>query len=186
MTAISPITIRPMLAEDLPAIIKIEACCYTEIAPESVECIGAKLLTSPSTCFVGCCGNQVIAFLLSLPIQFESPPLLHQTLCAIPESADTLYLHDLAVSPDQRGCGIGRLLIEAFMNKMKELELKRASLIAVQNSGDYWIGHGFRPVTLTSPLKDKLMSYGQDACYMELSPSSESFRTGRDLNVARI
>ena len=167
MTSAATITIRPMRLEDLPVVMEIEASCYTEIAPESHECLGAKLSSSPSTCFVVCKGAEIAAFLISHPIQFESPPQLHALLCPVPDHADTLYLHDLAVAPTYRGCGAGRLLMNTFISKIKELKFKRASLIAVQDSYDYWRRFGFNPVDVTGPLKDKLASYGRAARYME-------------------
>ncbi len=167
MTSIATTNIRSMRSEDLPAVMEIEACCYTEIAPESKECLGAKFASSPSTCFVGCQGSEVIAFLIAFPINFESPPQLHASSCVVPNSADTLYLHDLAVISSQRRCGVGRLLINAFLANMKALKYSRASLIAVQNSTDYWKRHGFQPANLTQSLKDTLASYGESACYLE-------------------
>ena len=44
--------IRMMAVADIPAVLPIQADCYTEIAPESDVSLHAKLSASLSTCFV--------------------------------------------------------------------------------------------------------------------------------------
>jgi len=163
----SLLEIRPMRPVDLPSISEIEVLCYTEIAPESDECLLAKLSASPSTCYVACQQHKVVAYLISLPGSFEHPPELHAVTCELPPNPDTLYLHDLAVSPNARGTGAGKALVERFITRAKELNFKHASLIAVQGSKTYWERYGFRPIPQTGALKAKLASYGDNAEYME-------------------
>ena len=44
--------IRGMTAADLPAVMAIQAACYTELVPESQASLDAKRVASPSTCLV--------------------------------------------------------------------------------------------------------------------------------------
>ena len=158
--------IRSMTAADLPAVLEIQAACYTEITPESQESFHAKLSASESTCFVASLGAETVGYLVALPWEFSSPPALNAGTCRLPASPDCLYLHDLAVKPSARQFGTGRALVEAFLARLSESGLERASLIAVQNSAPYWERYSFRAVPMSAGLHAKLSTYGQDVAYM--------------------
>ena len=59
--------IRSAHLADLPAILHIQARCYSAIVPESAASMGAKLAAAPDTCFVACRGGHIVAYLLALP-----------------------------------------------------------------------------------------------------------------------
>jgi ribosomal protein S18 acetylase RimI-like enzyme len=161
------VRIRMMEAADLQVVLEIQAACYTEVTPESRESFHAKLGASESTCFVATLGDDTVGYLIALPWEFASPPVLDARTCRLPSSPDCLYLHDLAVKPAARKSGAGRALVEAFLVRLKGSDLGRASLVAVQDSWRYWERHGFRPVQPTAPLKAKLATYGEGVRYME-------------------
>src|SRR5512139_1433088 len=161
------IDIRMMAEADLPAVLEIQAACYTEVTPESKESLHAKLSASQSTCLIASLEGDTVGYLISLPWDFSSPPVLNAETCRLPSSPDCLYLHDLAVTSSARKLGTGRALVEEFLIRFRGLDLGRASLIAVQNSAPYWERYGFRAVSLSEPLKTKLSSYGEGVAYME-------------------
>lgn len=161
------IDIRMMAEADLPAVLEIQAACYTEVTPESKESLHAKLSASQSTCWIASLEGDTVGYLISLPWDFSSPPVLNAETCRLPSSPDCLYLHDLAVTSSARKLGAGRALVEEFLIRFRELDLGRASLIAVQNSAPYWERYGFRAVSLSEPLKTKLSTYGEGVAYME-------------------
>ena len=163
------VDIRIIEEADIPAVLEIQAVCYTELTPESNESFHAKLRASQSTCFIAALEGDVVGYLISLPWEFSSPPALNAETRRLPLSPNCLYLHDLAVTPSARRFGTGRALVEAYLAELKGLGLGRASLIAVQGSGPYWERYGFRAVPLAEPLKDKLASYGEGVRYMELT-----------------
>jgi len=163
------IDIRMMVAADIPAVLVIQAVCYTQITPESDASLHAKLSASPSTCLIASIGDAAVGYLIALPWTFSSPPLLNAETCRLPLAPDCLYLHDLAVAPGARKFGTGRALVEACLTQLKELGLERASLVAVQNSAPYWARYGFRAVPQSASLKAKLASYGDGVEYMELT-----------------
>lgn len=163
------IDIRMMAETDIPAVLEIQAVCYTAVTPESDESLHAKLRASQSTCFIASLEGDTVGYLISLPWAFSSPPALNAETCRLPLSPDCLYLHDLAVTPNARKFGTGRALVDAFLARLGELGLGRASLVAVQNSAPYWERYGFRTVPLSEPLKAKLSTYGEGVVYMELS-----------------
>jgi predicted N-acetyltransferase YhbS len=161
------VDIRTMAQADLPAVLEIQASCYTQLTPESKQSLHAKLSASQSTCLIASLGGDTIGYLIALPWEASNPPALNAGTCRLPPSPSCLYLHDLAVTPDARRSGAGRALVEAFLDRLKGTGLGRASLVAVQNSAPYWERHGFRAVPPSEPLKAKLSTYGKGVQYME-------------------
>ncbi len=162
----SALSILPAHNADLPAILRIQARCYTAIVPESAESMGAKLAAAPATCFVARRAGEVVAYLLALPWRFDHPPHLDAPDCVLPDAPDTLYLHDLAVDPAARGSGASQALVQAFLAALAESGIGRASLIAIQGSAPWWEGHGFRAALTTPALDARLAGYGRDVRYM--------------------
>lgn len=156
-----------MRFDDLPRVLEIQSECYTEVAPESEQSIRAKVTASPSSCYVAVLGSLVIGYLISVPGKFGSPPALDSKVYDVPLEADSLYLHDLAVTVSARSTGAGRALVEQFLSSLNAHNFNRASLIAVQNSVPYWQRFGFVPVAETRELQAKLLGYGDNARYME-------------------
>lgn len=159
--------IQPMQETDLDEVLTIQAQCYTEIEPESKASFNAKLLASPTTCFVAHDGNRIAGYLMSLPWVFSAPPTLNDEKCQQPNKPDCLYLHDLAVAPFTRQLGVGQLLVNRFFEQLQNCKLQRASLVAIQGSVPYWSRYGFQPVLPDISLKQKLESYGSHVSYME-------------------
>src|SRR5512138_915699 len=157
-----------MTTADIPAVLEIQAACYTELVPESQASLRAKLHASRSTCFIASVGDATAGYLIALPWVFASPPELNAGTCELPASPDCLYLHDLAVAPASRRFGVGRALVDAFFAELARLALARASLVAVQNSAPYWARYGFRVIDPTAGLQAKLSSYGEGVAYMEV------------------
>lgn len=157
-----------MHAADLPAVLQIQAACYTEVSPESLESLRAKLLACPSACFVASVEGETIGYLIALLWEFSNPPVLNAENCHLPSMPDCLYLHDLAVSPHARKGGAGRELVKTFLGFLRNAGMPRASLIAVQNSKPYWERFGFRVAPISDALKRKISTYGNDVEYMEL------------------
>jgi len=60
------IDIRMMAAADIPAVLEIQAVCYTEVTPESNESLHAKLSASQSTCFIASLEGDIVGYLISL------------------------------------------------------------------------------------------------------------------------
>lgn len=162
----APLLVRPARLADLPAILHIQARCYTAIVPESAASMGAKVAAAPDTCFVACRDEHIVAYLLALPWRFDNPPCLDATDCPLPGQPDTLYLHDLAVAPEARGSGAADTLVQAFLAALARLPLPRASLIAIQGSAPWWARHGFAPAPVDDALRTRLAGYGEDAAYL--------------------
>ena len=155
-----------MSAGDLPAVLDIQAACYTALVPESRQSLHAKLRASPSTCLVASISDETVGYLIALPWESSSPPALNTAECRLPSSPDCLHLHDLAVTPAARKLGAGRMLVQAFLARLEASGLGGASLVAVQDSAPYWERFGFRAVPASASLESTLSTYGQEVRYM--------------------
>lgn len=166
--------LRPMAEADLPAVVRLQAQCYTEIVPERPSVLDARRETAPRTCWVAERDGDLLAYLLALPVAFPQLPTLDDEAFRPSGCPDTLYLHDLAVSPAARGSGAGALLVRRVLQEGQAQGLARACLVAIQSSAAYWAAHGFRVSQVPPSLAPKLSSYGPDAQLMRrmLSPSS--------------
>jgi ribosomal protein S18 acetylase RimI-like enzyme len=158
--------IRSMQECDLPAVLQVQAECFDAVTRESQRSFLAKLAASPSTCFVAVQGSTVAGYLIAVPADSRSPPVLNADCFEIPSDPDCLYLHDLSVSPRARGSGVAEALVEAFLSRLKQLGFTQARLTAVNDSADYWARHGFEIAAPSGPAMDRIATYGEGARYM--------------------
>lgn len=167
MRPLSPPDIRPLAPADMAAVMRIQALCYSAITPESAGSMGAKRAAAPQACFGAWRGARLLGYLLAVPVRWPALPPLDHPVCEVPAQADTLYLHDLALSPQARGSGAGAALVAAALAAGRRLGLAGAALVAIQGSGPYWQRHGFAARAPVEPaLAAKLASYGTDARLM--------------------
>lgn len=144
----------------------LQTVCFPELAPESESSLKAKLLASPSTCFVAESGHRLMGYLITHPWTSKLPPEHNASKCDVPANADCLYVHDLSVHPDARGTGASKALLDHFFQRCEEYPFNLSALIAVQNSKGFWRKHGFEIEEPNDDIKKKLASYGTDAHYM--------------------
>lgn len=161
--------VRTALEVDIPAILAIQALSYPPTLQESAASFKTKLAASPSTCFVAVSGSDMLGYLITLPCTRETLPLLDSRTFVVPQTPDTLYIHDLAVAPRFRGRGIPEELLAQSLQRAAALHLQTACLLAVQGTALFWQKkHGFQaPSTLSGELRIKVRSYGEDAVFME-------------------
>lgn len=62
------------------------------------------------------------------------------------------YIHDLTLAKDVQGMGLGKCLVETFLDRVNAPIVADESqpivtLVAVRNSRDFWIKQGFRSVS---------------------------------------
>ena len=164
----SAVRVAPLLARDMPAVMRIQAQCYSAIVPESLASMAAKRHAAPHTCHAAWHADALVGYLLSLPVRGLALPPLDSPDCVLAADADALYLHDLALAPAARGSGAGRALVARALAVGAQAGLKRALLVAIQGSAPYWARHGFETVEPPhAELRAKLASYGADAQLMQ-------------------
>ncbi len=118
-------TVRPLAAADKPAWLKLWAgyleFYQTSLAPEVTETTFARLTGADESMF-GLVAEQ------DGRIVGIAHGLLHRSTWA---KGPYLYLNDLFVAPDVRGCGAGRALIEAVYARADATGAERV----------YWLTH---------------------------------------------
>lgn len=148
MMRIQQLSYQPFLHEDQVTFIKI---------------IDAQMSIVAISC------KKMIGYGLVHTIEDEdSPPLLnHISTCIVENSipnkniwTGNIFIHDVAVDPDIRGCGVATCIVEYIINQAKNA--KSITLISVQGSRFFWEKHGFRMTGLMLP-----NSYGPDAIHMK-------------------
>lgn len=164
----SAVRVQPLRAADMPAVMRIQAQCYSAIVPESLQSMSAKQQAAPHTCHGAWRGDALVGYLLCLPVRGLTLPALDSPSCSIDLAADALYLHDLALSPAARGSGAGHALVQRALAVGAQLGLRRALLVAIQASAPYWQRQGFAALApATADARAKLASYGADAQLMQ-------------------
>jgi GNAT superfamily N-acetyltransferase len=161
------VSLRPMSAADLDAIVAIEAVSYGPELFESRAALESRLALFPGGCWVATAGAAAAGYLVSHPWQRGSIPPLDSVMHSLPDGADCYYVHDICVHPAWRKRGAGQRLLERALEVAATLSLDVTCLTAVQDSPRYWRRFGFEAWPDPSPsLQAHLASYGDGAVYM--------------------
>lgn len=97
-------------------------------------------------------------------MQQQIPPL-DAFIDRLPDAADCLYVHDVAVLPDFRG-GVARAYIAEIEERARSSGITTLALVSVYGARPLWERLGFQRVAPDAALRDKLLSYGASATYM--------------------
>lgn len=155
---------RPAHRSDLPAIDAIAARIHPDL-PERPEVFAEKMRLCPDGCRVLVAGEDIVGYGLSHPWMQHRIPPLDTFLQELPDRADCLYIHDVAVLPDFRG-GVTR----AYLARLAELAgasgITTFALVSVYITRPLWERLGFRAIAADAALGAKLACYGEGATYM--------------------
>lgn len=162
------VVVRAMHAGDMAAVLEIQSHCYDDTKLESPQSFIAKLEAAPNTCFIALLANVPAGYLVALPVEEGHPPPLNGSSYSVPQAANALYLHDLAVPPKARGTGTADALVAAYFQALKQSQVQIGCLTAVNKSSSYWERFGFKPAALAEECIGRLTTYGQGAQYMSL------------------
>lgn len=156
-----------MVLADLSQVLSIQHRCYPHAYHEPLAAFENKLRSSAESAWLAVSGEEVQAYLVSLPVDEAHFPALHATNWVPPKQAKWLYLHDLAVAPLHRGSGAGQRLIAQALSRSRALGLEGLALVAVQGSQPYWARQGFHEEAVGhAALREALRSFGDDAVFM--------------------
>ncbi|MCK8043812.1 GNAT family N-acetyltransferase [Shewanella sp. 1CM18E] len=153
--------LRPITQADWSCILDIQLECYPQIEPESLEVLQSKWLASPESCFIIEANNSIIGYCLAHPWYLDNPPSLEQQLAKI-DQANTLYLHDIALSAKAQGKGAGKQALNQLISFANTNNYPNISLVAVQGAHLYWGKQGF----IAKQINKDLSAYPEDARYM--------------------
>ena len=155
---------RPAHITDLPAIGTIAARIHPDL-PERPEVFAEKMRLYPDGCRVLIVDDEIAGYGLSHPWRWHRVPPLDGFLERLPDDADCLYVHDVAVMPEFRG-GVLRAYIADIEQLARASRIATLALVSVYATRPMWQRLGFRPVAVDAALRAKLASYGEDATYM--------------------
>jgi GNAT superfamily N-acetyltransferase len=161
------LVIRRLEHDDLAAALALQAASYPAFLREGSEAFASRLTAAASYCLAAMRGEALVAYLLAHGWASEAPPPVG-TVIAADGPGEVLYVHDLAVSSDERGSGLGRQLIGHAFDLARRDGFRRAELIAVEGAAGYWRSLGFVESPPTSALAAKVATYGSEARWMTL------------------
>lgn len=151
-------------AGDLLAISTIAARIHPDL-PERPEVFAEKMRLYPDGCRVLAASADVAGYGLAHPwVQHHIPPL-DDFLDKLPNTADCLYVHDVAVLPDFRG-DVARAYVATIEGLARSSGIAMLALVSVYETRALWERLGFRPVTADAAPHAKLAPYGAGATYM--------------------
>lgn len=155
---------RALTTLDLPAVETIAELVHPAF-PEDTAIFAERQRLYPDGTRLLELGGAPSGYILSHPWRFGSLPALNALLGAVPDDADTYYLHDLALLPNARGTGAAAQIVGDMLRHARSEGFPSVSLVAVNGSLPFWYKHGFRTVDLPE-LAAKLGSYETAARYM--------------------
>jgi len=155
---------RAMSALDIGAVEAIAAEVHKDFY-ERPAVLAERVALYPHGAHLLEIGERPVGYVLSHPWRADAMPALDSPIGALPESADSYYLHDLALLPVARRIGAGSAMVEALARHAGARGLRQMSLVAVHGSVPFWERHGFRPRDLPE-LAGTLLTYSADARYM--------------------
>lgn len=158
--------IRRISRSDLLDITRIQDECYSDHFVESKASFSAKLSAHSELSFVALQDGLVVGYVFALPWVYGGVPTLNGLEYSIPPNADSLYIHDIAVSRVARKAGLAERLLNSVLDAANQKGCRRVFLVAVQGASSYWRRHGFEDVYVSSELRQCLASYGEGATYM--------------------
>ena len=156
-----------MRPDDLASVSRIGDVVHPAY-PESDAVIAERLRLFPEGCRTAVRPDgTAVGYSVAHPGTLFAPPALDTALGGLPDRADCLYLHDVALLPAARGAGLGGRLLDDLAAIARGHGLAVLALTAVNRSEPYWRRHGFSRSQGESPaLAAKLASYGADAAYL--------------------
>jgi ribosomal protein S18 acetylase RimI-like enzyme len=133
---------RAMTVADLPAVAAISAAVHGRYG-EPVEVYAERLALWPSGCFVWQQGEDIAGLLVAHPWHRATSPELGALLGAIPQDADSFYLHDIALLPETRGQGAGKAATALVIDRARSAGYRDITLVAVNGAEAFWTTQGF-------------------------------------------
>ncbi|AWJ85010.1 GNAT family N-acetyltransferase [Azospirillum sp. TSH58] len=161
---------RAMEATDLDRVMAIAEIVHPDY-PEDRAVFAERLALYPEGCAMAEIDGAVadgdcIGYIVMHPGRLGVPPPLDSPLGALPEGADCLYLHDVALLPAARGLGLGVAALERMDALAARQGFRWLALTSTPGARAFWDAQGFLPHDGGAGLAAKLASYGGGMTYM--------------------
>lgn len=140
------IKIVPAKLSDIPELHRIEVSVYPPHLAESPEVLASRIQVAPDFCAAAKLDQEYIAYILAHPWTDSSSPGLGVITASIPENADVIHLHDLAVLPQMQGKGVSRLMLAWLETEVLNRGFTTITLVAVNGADTFWTVMGFQDI----------------------------------------
>ncbi|HYD68432.1 GNAT family N-acetyltransferase [Azospirillum sp.] len=156
---------RPMTAADLDTVLRIAERVHVDY-PESPAVFEERLSLYPAGCRVAEIGGDAVGYAVLHPGRLGAPPALDTLLGGLPDPADCLYLHDVALLTQARGHGLGEAVLAVAEDLARAGGWAWLALTSTPGALSYWERQGFVPWNgAGETLARKLASYGEGMAY---------------------
>ncbi|WP_254515765.1 GNAT family N-acetyltransferase [Novosphingobium sp. G106] len=109
--------------------------------------------------------GRMLGYLIAYPWTARSAPPLNSLVQALPNDAEVLYLHDLALLREAQGKNLTRIIIDRLADQARRDGWRAIALVAVNDATAFWAKAGFAEADEPA-MREKLASYGAGATYM--------------------
>ncbi|KDE21449.1 GCN5 family acetyltransferase [Acetobacter aceti 1023] len=162
MASSADTTWRSMTPDDLAGVMALTAHVHPDYV-EDQAVFEERLKLAPDGCFSLAREKQVLGYLISHPWQgFVSPPL-NTLLHALPDKADSWYIHDLALSPTVRGQGFAQQALVLAEQAARGQNLPILLLTSTCYAIGFWQKMGFAEAPTSKTEQAVLASYDAQA-----------------------
>lgn len=155
---------RAMTGYDIDAVFDIANRVHPDFF-EAREVLAERQQLYRNGCYLLEVSEKPAGYVLSHPWRLGNLPELNAPLGALPEGADSYYIHDLALLPLTRGLGAAGQIVAALTKHAQVMGFASMSLVAVNGSLGFWERQGFS-VSDRPELAEKLATYEDKARYM--------------------
>ncbi|KAL8982292.1 MAG: hypothetical protein Q9205_003154 [Flavoplaca limonia] len=157
---------REMSIDHVASLVRVADRVHPSL-PESNQVFAERVNLFPAGCLalVQEGSDDLCGYLISHPIRYRQPPELDSLLGEIADDVDQYYIHDLAILPEWRECGLARDGIERVLGIAKKYQ--STCLVSVYKTELFWARYGFQPVEIEEGLEEKVRGYGEGAKFLE-------------------
>lgn len=157
---------RSMADRDLDTVLGIAAAVHPGY-PESRAVFAERLHLYPAGCLMAERDGAAVGYAVMHPGRLGHPPALDSLLGGLPDRADCLYLHDVAMLAAARGSGLGAAVLAHAGDIARRQGWRLLALTSTPEARGYWDRQGFAPYEAQSA---ELASYGGGMTYMVRRP----------------
>ena len=154
---------RAATTDDVPAIDRIAHSIHATY--ERIDVIAEKIALFPDGCRMLVGDGAVCGYALAHPWRLADVPPLDSFLGVLPDDANCVFIHDVAILPPARRHGAMRRFVAHTSELAGRNEIARLALVSVYGTYPVWARCGFELAPLPDP-DAKLASYGSSARYM--------------------
>ncbi|MDE2431013.1 MAG: GNAT family N-acetyltransferase, partial [Burkholderiales bacterium] len=145
---------------------QVQTEAYVPAMVEPLELFRRRLQTAPASAWVAETADGVQAYLMAYPSVLGKIAALGQDF-EIANTADALYLHDLAVGSRLAGKGVAVQLVNAALATARQSGFKYSCLVSVQNTQAFWQKQGYVVYAAANPeQRQHLQTYSGPASYL--------------------